>query len=155
LYVLTNCALMAIAAVLWKKFLQRLGCSAWLAIAIPLVACTSTPSQENIVLAWQSGSILSAMSLIGAVWAWLDNRVYASVLFIAVSALTFSSAIPVCLVFGGFLLLEGSVKKDRRLLIGGYCMLALFVLLIACQRTLTAILGGGLSIRDTFWNQPT
>ena len=52
------------------------------------------------------------------------------------------------LTFGGFLLLEGSVKKDRRLLIGGYCMLALFVLLIACQRTLTAILGGGLSIRE-------
>ena len=91
LFILTNCALMAMTALLWKKFLQRLGSPVWLAIAIPLLACTSAPSQENIMLAWQSGLILSAASLIGAVWAYLDKRLYACFFFAAVSALTFSS----------------------------------------------------------------
>ena len=155
LFILTNCALMAMTALLWKKFLQRLGSPVWLAIAIPLLACTSTPSQENIMLAWQSGLILSAASLIGAVWAYLDQRLFACLLFAAVSALTFSSAIPVCLALGGFLLLDGFVTKDRRLLMGGCSMLALFAFLIACERIIEGLIGVGPSFRQTFWNQPT
>jgi hypothetical protein len=155
LFILTNCALMAMTALLWSKFLQRLGSPAWLAIAIPLLACTSTPSEKNIMLAWQSGLILSAASLVGAVWAYLDKRLYACFFFAAVSALTFSSAIPVCLALGGFLLLDGFVTKDRRLLMGGCSMLALFGFLIACERIIEGLIGVGPSFRQTFWNQPT
>jgi hypothetical protein len=145
LYILTNAMLLSLSGMLWDRWLRQVGGHPVLAVVVPLIAITCLAQADNVMCGWQASALLSAVSLIGVLWAYHRSRFVSLGLLSCCAALTFASAYILPLVLAGFFLYDYLLdRKDWRLLLAAAIFLVGFGVLLKSAMWAGAVSSGGL-----------